>query len=284
MDKWYLINDKALHLIFRTSRFRHCFWLFHSQGCLLLNSQSKPHCTFELPILMGRPCQEEFWIHTDLRSDVRYHILCLTAFEAQTLPKYNTHIIPTLTKLSCDEQLHWDRNYSTNVPAPGSPKISSTNRTLWRPLCSGERYGHSKGRNQSSSDYPRYYCLGTGPVTSKPIGEPWSGFITVILNQGAFYFCSLQTVSTWKHHLTRLGFCVSYILMWNEIAIMKKTESTHKISIPRFLFLQFVQYVKNNAWLNGDKQILPLKSHLRIFNVRISYTLGCSPQFAWNSH
>ena len=119
MDKWYLVNDRARYLILRTSVFSHCFWLFHSQGCLLLNSQSKPHCTFELPILMGRPCQREIWIHTDLRSDVRYHILCLPAFEARTLPRYNTHIIPTLTKLSCDEQLHWDWNYSTNIPAPG---------------------------------------------------------------------------------------------------------------------------------------------------------------------
>lgn len=141
MDKCYLINDRGLYPTPRTSIFINCFWLFHSQGCLLLNSRSKPHCTFELPILTGRPCQREIRICTDLRSDVRYHILCFTVFEARTLPTYNTHIIPTLTKHSCDEKLHWDWNYSTSVPdlahLPPHQKL---------PPWTGKRCGHTEGQ------------------------------------------------------------------------------------------------------------------------------------------
>lgn len=73
------------------------------------------HWTF--PILVGRSCQREIGTCTALRRDATH---CFRDFEADTLPKYNTLIIPTPTKLSCDGQLYWDRNYSADIVRRGS--------------------------------------------------------------------------------------------------------------------------------------------------------------------
>jgi hypothetical protein len=111
----------------------------------------------------GRPCQKEIWICVELRSDVGYCVLCFTDFEAQTLPTYNTHIIPTLTRLSCDEQLHWDRNYSTNIhslPHQKPPPWAGP----FEGFCVQERYVVTSQRSEINQTLiiRHYCCLGTG--------------------------------------------------------------------------------------------------------------------------
>lgn len=87
-------------------------WFLTSWGRL---HSIETHWTF--PILVGRSCQREIGTCTALRRDATH---CFRDFEADTLPKYNTLIIPTPTKLSCDGQLYWDRNYSADIVRRGS--------------------------------------------------------------------------------------------------------------------------------------------------------------------
>lgn len=210
MDKWYLINDRGLWPILRTSRFINYFWLFHSQGCLLLNSQSKPRCTFELPILTGRPCHREIRIRADLRSDVRYHILCFTAFEAEALPAYNIHIIPTLTGLAV-----MNSSTETEVIQPVSQPLAHQNPPPgagpFEGLCVQRRcMATSRVKNPSSSDYPHCCCLGPRSASaSKPVEHDDQVSWHLSFTERPLCFSSLHSVSTRKRHLTWLGLCVT---------------------------------------------------------------------------
>lgn len=176
MGKWYLISGKVLYPSPRTSILLIAYDIFYSQGCLLLNNQSKPLCTFELPIQRRRACQKDLWICPDLRHDVRYHIVCLTPFEAWSF----LHIICILfqhynipTKFNFDEQLHRDclcfTKISMNKPFSSLPCLR-----MW--------VTKAKGMNQSSYIYFSLFYLETRPVSpSKFTGHnfqiPYDSFL-----------------------------------------------------------------------------------------------------------